>query len=81
MATTRHSSLNHVTDERHNTNSMRYFGDPDPKHPESDGKPTADNTRQFQWIVTIKEGCQSIVSEGLLPAGGARTAFVAGGLL
>jgi Uma2 family endonuclease len=25
-------------------------------YPESDGKPMADNTLQFQWIVTIKEG-------------------------
>jgi hypothetical protein len=25
-------------------------------YPESDGKPIADNTLQFQWIVTIKEG-------------------------
>jgi hypothetical protein len=25
-------------------------------YPESDGKPTAENTLQFEWIVTIKEG-------------------------
>src|SRR5271165_537158 len=25
-------------------------------YPESDGKPMAENTLQFQWIVTIKEG-------------------------
>src|SRR6516225_385309 len=25
-------------------------------YPESDGKPMADNTLQFEWIVTIKEG-------------------------
>jgi hypothetical protein len=25
-------------------------------YPDSDGKPIADNTLQFRWIVTIKEG-------------------------
>ncbi len=25
-------------------------------YPDSDGKPMADNTLQFRWIVTIKEG-------------------------
>lgn len=39
-------------------------------YPESDGQPMADNTKQFQWIVTIKENL-----DALLP-----TAFVAGDL-
>ncbi|RLC20636.1 MAG: Uma2 family endonuclease [Deltaproteobacteria bacterium] len=30
--------------------------EPEIIYPESDGKPMADNTRQFEWIVTIKEG-------------------------
>jgi len=40
-------------------------------YPESDGQPMAENTKQFEWIVTIKENLDS-----LLP-----TAFVAGDLL
>jgi hypothetical protein len=27
-------------------------------YPDSDGKPMADNTLQFRWIVTIKEGLE-----------------------
>lgn len=27
-------------------------------YPESDGQPMADNTKQFRWIVTIKEGLE-----------------------
>ncbi|MBX7218798.1 MAG: Uma2 family endonuclease [Blastocatellia bacterium] len=40
-------------------------------YPESDGVPMADNTKQFEWIVTIKEGL-----DALLPHD-----FVAGDLL
>jgi Uma2 family endonuclease len=40
------------------------------EYPESDGQPMAENTRQFEWIVTIKENLDS-----LLPH-----AFVAGDL-
>jgi Uma2 family endonuclease len=29
-------------------------------YPDSDGKPMADNTLQFQWIVTIKEGLERV---------------------
>jgi Uma2 family endonuclease len=29
-------------------------------YPESDGKPMADNTKQWNWIVTIKEGCEVV---------------------
>jgi Uma2 family endonuclease len=30
------------------------------RYPDSDGKPMAENTRQFQWIVTIKEGTDDL---------------------
>jgi Uma2 family endonuclease len=43
-------------------------------YPESDGKPMADNTEQFKWIVTIKENLE------LLYANDANV-FVAGDLL
>jgi Uma2 family endonuclease len=43
-------------------------------YPDSDGKPIADNTLQFRWIVTIKEGTERVYRE--------RTdVFVAGDLL
>ena len=29
-------------------------------YPDSDGKPMAENTLQFEWIVTIKEGLERI---------------------
>src|SRR5262245_23404055 len=29
-------------------------------YPDSDGKPMADNTLQFRWIVTIKEGLERV---------------------
>ena len=29
-------------------------------YPDSDGKPLADNTLQFQWIVTIKENLEAV---------------------
>lgn len=44
---------------------------PDILYPESDGKPMADNTRQFEWIVTIKGGLDTLLT----------TDFVAGDLL
>lgn len=40
-------------------------------YPESDGRPMADNTRQFEWIVTIKENLDALFPE----------VFVAGDLL
>lgn len=40
-------------------------------YPESDGQPMADNTQQFRWIVTIKEGLDALLPD----------AFVAGDLL
>ncbi|WP_165074507.1 Uma2 family endonuclease [Paludisphaera rhizosphaerae] len=51
------------------------FVDPyDPLYPSSDGKPMADSTLQFQWIVTIKEGLQSLFEDRA-------DVFVAGDLL
>jgi Uma2 family endonuclease len=32
---------------------------PDVQYPDSDGQPTAENTLQFKWIVTIKEGLEA----------------------
>ena len=43
-------------------------------YPESDGKPMADNTKQFRWIVTIKEGLEALFAER-------DDVFVAGDLL
>ena len=43
-------------------------------YPESDGQPMADNTRQFQWIVTIQGGLDSLYSAE-------PNVFVAGDLL
>lgn len=40
-------------------------------YPESDGRPMADNTKQFEWIVTIKENLDALFPE----------VFVAGDLL
>jgi Uma2 family endonuclease len=43
-------------------------------YPDSDGKPMADNTLQFRWIVTIKEGLDRMLHDRL-------DVFVAGDLL
>jgi len=43
-------------------------------YPESDGKPMADNTKQFNWIVTIKEGLEAVFKDD-------PDVFVAGDLL
>src|SRR5207248_3054507 len=43
-------------------------------YPDSDGQPTADNTLQFRWIVTIKEGVERVYRDR-------SDAFVAGDLL
>ena len=43
-------------------------------YPESDGKPMADNTRQFRWIVTIKENLEILFADH-------PDVFVAGDLL
>ena len=47
---------------------------PDIIYPESDGKPMADNTEQFQWIVTIKENLEILFAD-------IADVFVAGNLL
>ncbi|WP_240907347.1 Uma2 family endonuclease [Paludisphaera rhizosphaerae] len=40
------------------------FLDPyDPRYPDSDGKPMADNSTQFNWMVTIKEGLESLFED------------------
>ena len=43
-------------------------------YPESDGKPMADNTRQFEWIVLIKKGLDNLFKDDL-------NVFIAGDLL
>ncbi|MEW4570545.1 Uma2 family endonuclease [Tautonia sp. JC769] len=43
-------------------------------YPDSDGKPMADNTLQFQWVVTIKEGLDALFRDR-------PDVFVAGDLL
>lgn len=46
----------------------------DPEYPDSDGKRMADNTLQFEWIVTIKEGLENLYADS-------PDVFVAGDLL
>ena len=43
-------------------------------YPDSDGQPMADNTEQFQWIVTIKENLERLYADD-------PNVFVAGDLL
>jgi Uma2 family endonuclease len=43
-------------------------------YPDSDGKPMADNTKQFRWIVTIKENLECLFAEN-------NNVFIAGDLL
>ncbi|MFM5899607.1 MAG: Uma2 family endonuclease, partial [Dolichospermum sp.] len=43
-------------------------------YPDSDGQPMADNTKQFRWIVLIKENLESLFAND-------ETVFVAGDLL
>ncbi|MEZ5582921.1 MAG: Uma2 family endonuclease [Candidatus Competibacteraceae bacterium] len=43
-------------------------------YPDSDGKPMADNTKQFQWIVTIEGGLEALFADRA-------DVFVAGDLL
>ncbi|MDY6806042.1 MAG: Uma2 family endonuclease [Cyanobacteriota bacterium] len=47
---------------------------PEIVYPDSDGQPMADNTRQFRWIVTIKENLEILFAED-------ENVFVAGDLL
>lgn len=37
-------------------------------YPESDGKPMAENTLQYQWIVTIKEGLDVLLPDAFVAA-------------
>lgn len=37
-------------------------------YPESDGKPMAENTRQYEWIVTIKENLDEIFPDAFVAA-------------
>jgi Uma2 family endonuclease len=53
---------------------MKELGQPDIIYPESDGKPMADNTKQFKWIVTIKENLELLFSKDA-------NVFIAGDLL
>ncbi len=50
------------------------YGKDDIIYPESDGKPMADNTKQFSWIVKIKEGLEVMFADR-------PDVFVAGDLL
>jgi Uma2 family endonuclease len=43
-------------------------------YPDSDGQPMADNTKQYQWIVVIKENLEILLEKNL-------DAFIAGDLL
>lgn len=47
---------------------------PEVVYPDSDGQPMADNTKQFRWIVTIKEGLEWLFKDD-------PNVFVAGDLL
>ncbi len=46
----------------------------DPTYPDTDGKPMAEGTQQFDWIVTIKEGLEALLQDR-------PDAFVAGDLV
>jgi len=48
--------------------------EPELIYPESDGQPMSDNTKQFRWIVTIKEGLEWLFQND-------PNVFVAGDLL
>ena len=50
------------------------FSDSEIIYPDSDGKPMADNTKQFRWIVTIKENLECLFAEN-------DHVFIAGDLL
>lgn len=56
------------------TTQIQSANQPDLIYPESDGQPMADNTKQFRWIVTIKEGLEWLFQDD-------PNVFVAGDLL
>lgn len=63
------------SDSRKSSTATTLYVDPyDLSYPSSDGKPMADSTLQFQWIVTIKEGLQGLFEDR-------PDVFVAGDLL
>ena len=49
------------------------------EYPDSDGKPMSDNTLQFQWIVTIKEGLEALFRNDPLVFVARRPLVVSGG--
>ena len=53
---------------------MQRLSRPPVQYPDSDGKPMAENTLQFRWIVTIKEGLEALFRDR-------PDVFVAGDLL
>ncbi len=53
---------------------MTLFSQTNLNLPDSDGKPMADNTEQFRWIVTIKENLEVLFAND-------ETVFIAGDLL
>ena len=54
--------------------STTYVDPDEPEYPSSDGKPMAESTTQFRWIVTIKEGLDALFADR-------DDVFVAGDLL
>jgi Uma2 family endonuclease len=56
------------------TTQLQSPNQPELIYPESDGQPMADNTKQFRWIVTIKEGIEWLFQDD-------PNVFVAGDLL
>ncbi|WP_337176783.1 Uma2 family endonuclease [Paludisphaera sp.] len=54
--------------------STRYLDPHEPEYPSSDGRPMAESTTQFRWIVTIKEGLDALFADR-------PDVFVAGDLL
>ena len=48
--------------------------DPDDPYPENDGRPMADNTEQYEWIVKIKENLEVVFADD-------SNVFIAGDLL
>ncbi len=59
---------------RPSTRDSTYIDPYEPEYPSSDGKPMAESTTQFRWIVTIKEGLDALFADR-------DDVFVAGDLL
>ncbi|MBE9015465.1 hypothetical protein C7Y66_00775 [Chroococcidiopsis sp. CCALA 051] len=56
------------------TSKVELSDRPDIIYPDSDGQPMSDNTKQFRWIVTIKEGLEYLFKDD-------SNVFIAGDLL